>query len=323
MTCANRESEKWAGGKLFIAESAWVSCEVHAGSSRLQARESEGESQVESCPKVKLPRREILSSRWFWVHFTTCFFFEHGWKARAVVQMTFGVWGWVGAHRFGSFRHHDYRFRDSQECSSAWSSDSGVMAAKSALSPLLWCAVSRLSTLLLTISACISRTRLHKGTLYRCVSDWHAMTCDAMQCHAMTWHAIFLLSGIFNLFNSTTVVLRVSCRQHDDGETDSQETEEADLGSCHCKNNFEHLNIWHITLAIGWNDGLAIGAGACWAGSYHHAEYHEYHGGHLSRLCSQTWFFNCCRTRLCMALHVFARKLFGLLYLKKCSKMQR
>lgn len=63
----------------------------------------------------------------------------------------------------------------------------------------------------------------------------------------------------------STVVLRVSCRQHDDGETDSQESEEADV-------------------AIGWNDGLAIGAGACWAGSYHHAEYHEYCGGHLNGL---------------------------------------
>jgi len=123
-----------------------------------------------------------------------------------------------------------------------------------------------------------------------------------MQCHAITWHAIFLLSGIFKLFNSTTVVLRVSCRQHDDGETDSQETEEADLGSCHCKNNFEHLNIWHITLALGWNDGLAIGAGACWAGSYHHAEYHEHHGGHLSGLFPK---LDCCRpdfARHCMFL---------------------
>ncbi len=53
--------------------------EVHAGSSRLQARESEGESQVESCPKVKLPPREIHSSRQMILGpFHHLFFFDHG-----------------------------------------------------------------------------------------------------------------------------------------------------------------------------------------------------------------------------------------------------
>ena len=120
--------------------------------------------------------------------------------------MTFPVWGWVGAHRFGSFRHHDYRFRDSQECSSAWSSHSGVMAAKSALSPFLCC----LSTLLLTISAVFqgrASTKAHSSAVF--LID---MRCHAMPCNAMRWRDMQF--SFWVAYSNYSTAQQLSCASH-------------------------------------------------------------------------------------------------------------
>lgn len=121
------------------------------------------------------------------------------------LQMTLPMWGWVGAHRFGSVRHHDHRFGDSQECSSAWSSNSGVMAAKSASSSFLWCAVSQLSCL--QCSLYFKDPPPQRHTLSLCFwLTWHAMT---QWRKPLRWHDMQFFFSAYSTYSTagSTVVL--------------------------------------------------------------------------------------------------------------------